>query len=208
MKRLQAETLVQGESFDDLDGAGATLADKELFRCTFRHAKLADSRWQRCAFEACVFIECDLTRAVFVQSSLRGVTFQQCKLLGVDFSSLALNPEVTFVGSILRYVVMKDLNLRGTCFTDCEMQDAQLVDSSFVDADFNGSDLTGASFSRCELAGADFSAARGVYFEPRQNSAKGAFIAVETAVMIAQAAGLRVSGHDDPPKPAKRKRRA
>ena len=201
MNRFEKD-FFEGETFDGLDAG--KVANKEFFRCTFRQGKLADSRWERCSFEACTFIECDLTRAVPVNSSLRGVTFKQCKLLGIDFSSLAINPDVTFEGSILRYVVMKDVNLRGTRFHDCEMQDAQLVESSFIDADFTGTDLTGASFSRCELGGADFSSARGAYFDPRQNSAKGAFVPVETAVMIAQAAGLRVAGHDDPPK---RKRR-
>lgn len=204
MKRFEGKDFFEGETFDDLEAAHAVVANKELFRCTFRGSKLGDTRWERCTFEACVFSECDLTRMVPTNSALRGVTFQRCKLLGVDFSRMALNPEVTFEGCILRYVVMNDVNLRGTLFHDCEMQDAQFVESSFVDADFAGSDLTGASFSRCELAGADFSGARGVYFEPRQNSAKGAFIPIETAVMIAQAAGLRVSGHDEPPK---RKRR-
>lgn len=203
MNRFDAQAFFEGESFDDVEGA--KVAHKEFFRCTFRNGKLAESRWERCSFEACTFIDCDLTRMVPMNSSWRGVTFKQCKLLGVDFSSLAVNPDVTFEGCILRYVVMNGVNLRGTRFSDCEMQDAQLVESSFIDADFTGSDLTGATFSRCDLAGADFSSARGVYFEPRQNTAKGAFVPVETAVMIAQAAGLRVAGHDDPPK---RKRRA
>lgn len=195
----------EGQTFADLEEDGATVANREFFRCTFRDCKLPRSRWDRCSFEQCTFDECDLTNMSPAGSAFRGVVFRGCKLLGAELSKVAENPEVTFERCVLRYVSFADVNLRATTFRDCELQDAQFSECSLVEADFAGCDLGGASFSRCELGGADFSSSRGVFLEPRQNSAKGAFVPVETAVMIAQAGGLKVDGYDERPK-RKRKR--
>jgi fluoroquinolone resistance protein len=191
-----AEELFQGATFVDLDLAGGRVARKEFDACTFRACKLATTTWERCVFERSVFEDCDLTRAVLSSTSLRGARFVRCKLLGVDFSKIAEHPDVSFSSCSLRYAAFHDVNLRGTSFTSCELQEAQLTGCSLIEADFAGSDLTDASISRCDLAGADFSEAHGVYFEPRQNAAKDAYVSVETAVMQAQRMGLRVAGYD------------
>jgi fluoroquinolone resistance protein len=187
----------------DLDANGARVERKEFFRCSFTGCKLAESTWERCAFEACVFDDCDLTR-MKPSSSYNGVVFRGCKLLGADFSRMAANPDVNFARCILRYAVFTDVSLRALSFEECELQEAQFSSCSLIDTDFTGCDLTGASFSRCDLGGADFSSSRGVYLEPRGNTLKGAFVPVDSAVLLAHAAGLLVDGYDKRPRRKKR----
>ena len=83
---LTAAAFLEEQAFDDVELAGASLADKELYRCSFTRVKAAESRWSACIFESCTFTDCDLTRADLVGVSFRGARFVRCKLLGVDFS--------------------------------------------------------------------------------------------------------------------------
>jgi uncharacterized protein YjbI with pentapeptide repeats len=193
----------EDRKFADLDANGARAERKEFFRCNFTGCKLAESTWERCAFEACVFDDCDLTR-MKPSSSYNGVAFRGCKLLGADFTRMSANPDVSFARCILRYAVFNDVNLRALSFEECELQEAQFTSCNLIDTDFIACDLTGATFARCDLGGADFSSSRGVYLEPRGNTLKGAFVPVDSAVMLAHAAGLLVDGYDKRPKRKKR----
>lgn len=196
---LDASDFHEHQTFSDVEAPFARVSGKELYRCVFERCKLSEAQLARCALESCKLIDCDLTQIVLAGTSLRGVVFERCKLLGVDFSVLSDNPDVTFEGCMLRYAAFSDMNLRGVRFVDCDLQDAQLTDCALVNADFPGSDLTGATFSRCDVTGADLSTATGVFLDARKNVVKGAFVPVETAVMMAQAQGLKVAGFDKPP---------
>lgn len=186
---IEQETLV-GETFERLAGV-------EFDRCRFERCRFADAALSRVVFERCVFIDCDLSRVALGDSGLRGVRFEECRLFAVDFSRAADNPEVEFVRSNLRSASFAGVNLRGTAFTACQLQESTFLETDLRDADFAGSELDGASFNRCALAGTDFSMTRGLHFEPTKNQAKDAFIAVETAIHLARAAGLRVAGSDE-----------
>lgn len=196
---LNDTDFLEDETFLDIDAPEARIRGRELYRCTFERAKLAGATLAGCTLERCTFVDCDLTRVSFADTSLQGVRFERCKLLGVDFSTLRANPDVTFEGCLLRYAAFADLNLRGIRFVDCELGEAQFNDCTLVNADFPGSDLAGASFTRCDLAGADLSTANGVFLDARQNNLKDAFIPLETAVLLAQAQGMKVAGFDKPP---------
>ncbi len=189
--------------FKDLDGGGARVMDREFYRCTFNTVKLAEAHLERCIFEQCAFNDCDLTRCALKGVSLRGVTFTRCKLLGVDFSRISDNPDVTFDTCILRYAAFAGLNLRNTTFSTCELQEAQFEGTSLVASRFPNSDVTGATWTRCDLSTADLSHAVGLYLDARANRVKDAFVPVETAVRMAQEAGLRVVGYDRPKLPRK-----
>jgi fluoroquinolone resistance protein len=195
---------VEGEVFADLDNKGAEVANKELYRCTFRGGTLAEARFERVVFEACVFEDCDLTRISLKHCSARGVRFVRCKLLGVHFSALGDHPEVQFDGCDLRYAVFDGQSLRGTRFVDCQLPQASFNDADLADADFSGSELEGAVFARCDLAGADFSTSTGLLLEPSKNKAKDAMLSVDAAVQLARSFGLRVTGYDQPKGAAKK----
>lgn len=191
-----AGTLVEAEVFVDVDLS--RLTKLELYRCRFEGCRFPEASLSGVVFEACTFIDCDLTRARLGDSSFRGVVFRDCKLLGVDFGRAAANPEVTFERCLLRYAVFDGVNLRGTTFSDCQIQEATFVEADLQDASFAGCDLSLSTFRRAALGGVDFSDAVGVFFEPRENQSKDAYIAVETAVQLARQAGLRVAGYDKP----------
>lgn len=201
---LRAADFLEEQTFAELEAPGAHIDGKELYRCTFERAKLAEASFAGCTLERCAFVDCDLTRVRFADTSLQGVCFERCKLLGVDFSTLRANPDVSFEGCLLRYAAFADQNLRGVRFVDCELPEAQLTDCSLVNADFPGCDLSGATFSRCDLAGADLSTTSGLFLDARQNNVKGAFVPLETAVLLARAQGMKVAGFDAAP-PRKRR---
>ena len=197
-----AGTLVEGETFADVDVTG--MAHLELYKCRFVGCRLPEASLRGVVFESCEFVDCDLSRLRFGDSSLRNVLFTNCKLLGVDFGRAADNPELRFEGCLLRYAVFDGVNLRGTTFADCQIQEATFVEADLQEASFAGCDLSQSTFRRTALGGADFSDAVGVFFEPRENQSKDAYIAVETAVQLARLAGLRVAGYDKPKAPQKR----
>lgn len=204
---LLSREFVEGDVFTDVDGKDAVVANKELYRCTFRGGSFERARFERIVFEACVFEDCDLTRISLPHSALRGVRFVRCKLLGVHFSAVSDHPELHFEGCDLRYAVFDGLSLRTTRFHDCGLQEAGLNDADLVDTDFHGSDLSGAVLARCELAGADFSRAHGVFIDPAKNRAKDVLVGVEAAVQLARSFGIRVDGYDEPRAVVKKKGR-
>ena len=69
-----------------------------------------------------------------------------------------------------------------------------------VSSDFARCDLVTSTFDRCQLGRADFSPSKNVFLDPRRNTTKGAFVAVETAVLLAHASGFAVAGYDAAPK--------
>lgn len=204
LHHLPAGALVEAEVFVDV--AVTSLPRCELYKCRFENCRFPEATLSRVVFEGCEFVDCDLTRVSWGQSPLRAVTFVDCKLLGVNFSKAGDDPDVVFQRCLLRYAVFDGVNLRGARFEDCQMQEASFVEADLQDADFGGSDLTHAVLTRCSLGGANFSTSTGLFFETSQNQCKDAFVAVETAIQMAQAAGLRVAGYDDA-RPSKRKRR-
>ncbi len=204
LEQLPRGALVEGEAFVDVDVA--RVAAVEVYKCRFDNCRFVEASFDKVVFEAVEFKDCDLTRVKWGSSSLRGVKFIDCKLLGVNFAALNDNPDVSFERCLLRYAVFDGVACRGARFVDCNLAEANFNETDLRDADFSLSDFTLAVIKKCTLAGADFSTSTGLYFDPAANQSKDAFIAVETAVQIAQAAGLRVAGYDDA-KGSKAKRR-
>jgi uncharacterized protein YjbI with pentapeptide repeats len=117
--------------------------------------------------------------------------------MGVDWSDVAANPSASFEDSNLQFSSFVKVNLTKTRLRRCTLVDVNFIESRLAEADFGHSDLTGSRFERCDLRKADFADARGVHFDPAKNTVKGAKISLATAVLLASAAGLRISGFDD-----------
>jgi fluoroquinolone resistance protein len=200
------DDVVEGRTFEDLDLSGRTIRGREFHKVTFRRARLADTRWESCSLEACVFEACDLAQFRPVQTALHGVRFVECKLMGSDWGALSRNPDVSFEGCDLRYAMFARLNLRKARILSCQVRDASFSDVDLVESDFSGTDLGGTTFDRCELNKANLSTSRGAHLDPARNRVKGARIPVESAVLLAMAAGMRVAGYDESPEPGPRKR--
>jgi hypothetical protein len=75
--------------------------------------------------------------------------------------------------------------------------EANFFDLDLTDADFSGTDLTGSNFRGCTLTRTDFSSAVGAFLDPARNRLKDTRVPVETAVLLAQTLGMRVSGFNE-----------
>lgn len=193
-QRLAEEDSFENETFTDLDLQGAHLGQKEFYRCTFQRCQLQESRWKQSKLEACVFSACDLSRAELQQTALRDVRFEGSKLMGIDWTNVSPNPELAFDNCVLRYTSFVGLSLRRTAFLRCSALEANFFDLDLTEADFSGTDLTGSNFRGCNLTKTDFSTAVGAFLDPANNRVKATHVPVETAVLLAQSLGMRVSG--------------
>ncbi len=193
------EHLLQESSFDDETferlQLSSPLVDKEFTGCTFRGLKAETSVWRGVRFEDCTFEDCELTRAQFPHARFVGVSFRGCKLMGIDWSSLAANPTLSFDGCDLRYASFVKVNLRKTAFRGCRACEANFIDCALIEADFSDTDLTGVNFEACDLGKANLTSAQGAFLAPGKNRVKDTRISVETAVLMAQAQGMKVAGY-------------
>lgn len=196
LERLRGDTDIEGETFTGLDAQGLDLGGRELYRCTFRGAKLIETQWRRTRLEDCVFEDCDLTRMNPSGLAFSGVILRRSKLLGVDFTDLGSNPDVRFEECNLEYAVFRRTNLRKLKILDCILRAATFVECDLVEADLSGSDLAGATFEGSNLGKADLGTSKGAFVDPARNKIKDLRIPVETAVLLAQSLGMKVAGYE------------
>ena len=196
LETLRRETDLEDETFTGLDAQGLDLGGKELYRCTFRGAKLMETRWRRTRLEDCVFEDCDLTRMDPAGLALSGVVLRRSKLLGMDFTDLASNPDVRFEECNLEYAVFRRTNLRKLAILDTNLRAATFVECDLVEADLSGCDLAGATFEGSNLGKANLGTAKGAFVDPARNKIKGLRISVETAVLLAESLGMKVAGYE------------
>lgn len=193
-ERLRSEDTFEDAHISRLELPAARLSDKEFVGCTFENLRLQESVWTESRFEDCVFRDCDLTGAKLTHAGLRGVRFENCKLMGIDWSAVGDFPELAFDACDLRYSVFAGLSLRKMRVIRCTVTEVTFSEVDLTDAVFDGSDLAGSTFQGCTLVRADFRGASGLFLDPARNRAKGARVAVDAAVRLAQALGLKVDG--------------
>jgi fluoroquinolone resistance protein len=193
-ERLTAEDSFEDAHFSQLDLPAAHLRDKEFVGCTFGSLRLQETVWHDSRLEDCVFRDCDLTGAKLSHVGLRGVSFERCKLMGIDWSVLGDFPEVSFDACDLRYSVFAGLSLRRLRMIRCTASEVSFSEVDLSDANFDGTDLSGTTFQRCTLTRADLRGAHGLFLDPTRNKAKGARVATDAAVRLAQSLGLKVDG--------------
>jgi uncharacterized protein YjbI with pentapeptide repeats len=199
LARLTGDDRFEGEEFADADLSGVDLSERDFTRCVFRRVTMPETVWRGARLEDCEFASCDLARAKPARLSLRGATFVGCRLTGIEWSDLAANPTVSFTECNLQYASFIGVNLTGTSFRRCRLIETVFADVRLTGADFAGSDLSGTTFEGCDLTRADFGEAVGLYLDASKNRVKGARISAATAMLMATALGLRISGFDDEP---------
>lgn len=194
LAELLADDGCEARVFTGLDLRGHDLGGRELTACCFRGCKLQETRWQGSRLEDCRFERCDLTRMDPLGLRAHDLHFSDCKLMGVDWSGLGQFPRLGFADCVLDFASFVGLGLRKTAFLRCKLAEANFFDCDLREADFAGSDLRGSILRGCKLARTDFSAATSLCFDPAVNDARGARIAIETAVLLAMQQGLSVAG--------------
>jgi fluoroquinolone resistance protein len=190
--RLAAEDAFEDQIFEGVDAEAADFGGKEFYRCTFRNAKLQQSRWARARLEDCVFDACDMTRALPAQLALRGVVFQHCKLMGIDWSKLGNYPDVAFTECNLRYASFVDASLRKTRFERCAMHECNFIQVDLGEAVFEACQLSGARFDNCDLRATSFTRSLELFVDPSKNRVQGMRIPAESALLLAASFGMKV----------------
>jgi uncharacterized protein YjbI with pentapeptide repeats len=182
----------EAQVFTQVDVPAAVLDGKEFYRCTFRGAKLQQSRWSRSLLEDCSFDTCDLSGALLNQLALRKVEFRQCKLIGIDWSKLGNYPEVSFVECNLRYAAFGDLELAKTHFERCAMQECSFIRTKLGHAVFEACELADARFDGCDLRAASFTQSQGVLVDPTKNKVQGMKMPLTSAILLAASFGIKI----------------
>jgi fluoroquinolone resistance protein len=183
---------IENQTISDLELESGDLAGKQIYGCTFKRAKLIESKWEGARLESCAFEDCDLSRMRLRNLRLVDVAFRRTRLMGSDWTEVSPNPSVTFEECDLRYATFVKVSLRKAIFKGCKIVEANFVRCDLIEADFSGSDLTGTNFEECELGKADLSAARGAFVDPSRNRVKDARISRESAAALASFFGMRV----------------
>lgn len=204
--RLLAEDSFEHETFVGVDMQGLDCSRKEFEGCTFKNAKLPESRWMGAVLEDCTFELCDLANMVPRGLTARDVRFNECKLLGVDWTGIGTAPRVAFEACNLRYSIFANVDLRRTAFFRSVITEGTFVAVDLTESDFDGSDLTGTTFSECVLRKTDFTRARGLLVDPAKNRVKDVRVSIESAVLLAASFGMRVGGFQGSDEPPRRRR--
>jgi fluoroquinolone resistance protein len=190
--RLLSEASFEDQVFSGIDLPAAALDGKEFYRCTFRGAKLQQSRWTRSLLEDCTFDTCDLSGALPNQLALRKVAFRQCKLIGIDWSKLGNYPDVSFAECNLRYASFGELDLQKTLFAQCAMQECSFIRTNLGHAVFEACELNDARFDGCDLRAASFAQSVGVLVDPGKNKVQGMKMPLASAALLAASFGIKI----------------
>ncbi len=193
------------------------LADHEHYDTEFRDIKAVGQVLERARFEACHFIDCDLTEARWRHGLLRqcrfercnlslwqlpytelaGVAFYDCKLLGVDWTRAASPlltpaPRLQFERCRLNDDSFFGLSLEALVLRDCQAHEVDFREADLRRADFRGSDLAGSLFGQTRLEGADFSDARDYDLDVLHNRLQGARFSRGEAQRLLLALGIEL----------------
>ncbi len=91
-------------------------------------------------------------------------------MTGINFSlSNRFGLSVEFRNSILSYALFTEMKLKDTCFTRCDLQNADFMETDLSGVKFTECDLAYASFHHTNLEKADFSTARNYALNPVAN---------------------------------------
>ena len=162
-RRFSSDSLVEFRQFDEFED------------CCFDGCVLSDFDLGGRKFIDCEFVNSDLSMVRVTDILFRDVNFDSCKMLGVDFGEcLHSLLSMKFTGCVLNYSSFNGLELPGTIFDHCSLEEVSFVDSDLKGAEFTESDLRGAVFRHSCLLDADFSTAYGYEIDPEENMISGA----------------------------------
>lgn len=142
----------------------------DFLGCTFRDADLAGGVFAGVRFEACTFERVDLSRALLPDAVLDGCTVIGSKALATSWSMMRrpLAPEpCTWRDCQLGLGSFSGLDLTGSRFEGCSLDEADLDEVVLAGAVFEDCSLARARFVRADLRGADLRGARDYVIDAR-----------------------------------------
>ena len=161
---------IEGQSFE-----GELFPYREMESCTFINCSMKDCDLSKVKIEECTFENCDFSGAKFFSTTLQDVHFENCKLMGIDFGDV--NPfllKMSFRRSLMRFCTFRELDLTGSRFESCMLQEAEFQSCDLSNVSFDESDLERTVLIDNELKGADLSNAYNFDLDPSQNRIRGA----------------------------------
>ncbi len=142
----------------------------QFVNCNFTDVDLSNVNFLECEFDNCIFSSTKLINTAF-----KDVRFIECKLLGIDFGDV--NPfllKLSFDSCQLSLSSFYKLKLKGTNFSNSNLDDADFSETDLTKANFSGTSLKNTIFDRTNLIEADFRTAENYTIDPENNRLKKA----------------------------------
>ncbi len=166
---------IDDQNFKQEDFSKQVLEVKEFNNCTFENCQFVEADISGISFEDCCFHGCDLTLIRLDETAFREVEFINCKLMGLHFNECNdFRLKMSFSDSQLSFASFFKLNLAGSLFHACKLEEADFTEANLSGASFAGSDLIRTVFEGSNLREADFRSAVNYAFDPDINQVKGA----------------------------------
>ena len=151
----------------------------EYDNCVFINCDFSSGDLSGYIFNECSFKDCNLSNVRLDQTSFRTCEFKSCKILGTHFNNCEpLLLSFTFVHCLLNFCSFYKLDLKGTQFSDCSLQEADFSECNLSQASFDNCNLIDTVFDRTNLGKADFRTAFNYRIDPNNNTIKKAKFSV------------------------------
>ncbi|MEP7122675.1 MAG: DUF2169 domain-containing protein [Byssovorax sp.] len=149
------EMLAAGEAFDELDLAGADLADLDFTERSLVATLLKGANLARCSFagaklEGAVLARADLTDARLGGADLSLADLTEIKAQRADFTGAKID-EADFSGADLGGAIFVEAHGASPHFERCNLAGAHLDGANLDEADFTRANLDGATLDQASL---------------------------------------------------------
>ncbi|MFL9837569.1 pentapeptide repeat-containing protein [Flavobacterium sp. ST-75] len=165
----------EGTDFKGMDYTVSNIPKGEYDNCTFTGCNFSACDLSSVVFTDCEFTDCNFSNAKVRGTGFKEVFFKDCKMTGLNFS--VADPfliAMHFTDCQLNLTSFYQLKLKKACFTNCNLQEADLTETDFTEASFTNCDFKHAIFENTILEKADLRSAVNYSIDPQQNRIKKA----------------------------------
>ena len=163
------------KTFEKINYAGNAVKNREFEACSFLQCDLSESNFSNSQFTDCRFIGCNLANIKLGNATLGTLSFKECKLIGVNFSECSdFLFSVCFENCLLDYASFANKKMPKTSFLHSSLKGTDFSNANLSFAQFDNTDLAGAVFDRTNLTAANFTTALNFTIDPELNQLKKA----------------------------------
>lgn len=148
--------------------------DGEYADCVFESCNFYQLHFGKVALSNCVFRNCNFSLAVFAGKACHDVKFEGCKMTGCDFTNTNSFSHYRFEECLLDYSIFRNVRMQKTPFVKCNLIEADFAEAQLKGSCFTYCDLERAFFSNTDLTEVDFSTAMNVTINPQFNKMRKA----------------------------------
>ncbi|MEM7412535.1 MAG: DUF2169 domain-containing protein [Myxococcota bacterium] len=158
--KVEAGETLEGEALQELDLAGAHLAEGRFDQADLQGARLAGADLQQASFEGARLVGADLAGARLAGANLRGADLTGARLGEADLRGACLE-ETILDGADLQQATLSEVAGEAASFVGARLSQAQLEGAAFPASDFSDAELGGANFAASNLSEALLEGAQG-----------------------------------------------